>query len=469
MMMKRTFLVWLLLLLTVTVFSQNGYKIRLVVSGSSDTSLLLASYYGNKIRLVDTAFTKTPGNFVFQGHKTLPGGVYMTVTPKKAKLFEFLINKNQHFTLKTDTANISMHLKAVNSPENSLFFNYLQTSDKIYHKVLLLRKKLKQTDKNSPDYTRLQKEIAALREENVMQRTELVRTHPDTFVAKLFGAMQEVRVPEGKHPADSLYKFHYVRSHFWDHFDLSDPRLLRSPMYDQKLKVYFKQLVPFQPDSVDRAIDEVIARARPSRECVSYLVWYFTVEYQNPKYMGFDKVFVHMVDNYFSKESIANTPPSVKKLLEERASKIRPLLIGNPAPELILQDTTGKFVPFYDLHNKFTLLFFWDYKCHICKRQLAELVPLYPELAKRYDLAVYAININPDLNHWKSAVRTRRLPWINVNGTRSLKGDFNKLYDIHGTPQLFLLDKDKRIVAKQFSVNQLKMILDEYLRLHRGK
>ena len=51
----------------------------------------------------------------------------------------------------------------------------------------------------------------------------------------------------------------------------------------------------------------------------------------------------------------------------------------------------------------------------------------------------------------------------------SLKGDFNKLYDIHGTPQLFLLDKDKRIVAKQFSVNQLKMILDEYLRLHRGK
>jgi hypothetical protein len=417
---------------------------------------------------VDTAFAKIPGDFVFEGKKALPGGVYMTVTPKKVKLFEFLINKNQHFTLETDTANISMHLKAENSPENKLFFDYLQYSDKIYQKVLLLRKKLKQTNKSSPEYNKLQKEIAALRKENVTRRTDLIRSHPDTFVAKLFNAMQQVSVPKEKHPGDSLYKFHYVRSHFWDHFDLSDPRLLRSPMYDQKLKVYFKQLVPFQPDSVDRAIDEVIARARPSKECVSYLVWYFTVEYQNPKYMGFDKVFVHMVDNYFSKESIANTPPSVKKLLEDRAAKIRPLLIGNRAPELILQDTTGKFVPFYGIRKKFTLLFFWDYKCHICKRQLAELVPMYPELVKRYDLVVYAININPDLNNWKAAVRNRHLPGINVNGTRTMKGDFTKLYDIHGTPQLFLLDKDKHIIAKQFSVDQLKMILDDYVKTHSG-
>ena len=458
--MKRIFSVWLLLVLTATAFSQNGYKIRLIVSGSSDTSLLLASYYGNKIRLVDTAFTKTPGNFVFEGVKVLPGGVYMAVTPKKAKLFEFLINKNQHFTLKTDTANISMHLKAEGSPENKLFFDYLQSSDKIYHKILHRRKELKQTDKNSPDFKKLQDEIAVLRKENVKNRAELIRTHPGTFVAKLFDAMWKVPVPKGKHPADSLYRFHYVRSHFWDHFDLSDPRLLRSPMYDQKLKTYFKQLVPFQPDSVDSAIDEVIARSRPSKECVSYLVWYFTVEYQNPKYMGFDKVFVHMVDQYFAKEPIANTSPSVLKLLKDRASKIRPLLIGNRAPELILQDTTGKFVSFYDIRKKFTLLFFWDYKCHICKRQLAELVPLYPELEKRYGLAVYAININPDVKQWKAAVRNRHLPGINVNGTRTMKGDFTKLYDIHGTPQLFLLDKDKRIIAKQFSVDQLKKILE---------
>jgi len=467
--MKRISLFLLAAFFVLAAFAQESYKIQIKIIGSQDTSLLLASYYGNKIRLVDTAFTKIQGNFVFEGKKALPGGVYMAVSPKKVKLFEFLINKNQHFSLQTDTANISMHLKAQGSTENTVFFNYLQHSDKIYKEILALRKEMKQAAKNSPAYKQLQGNIATLRNENIAKRTELIQSHPGTFVAKLFEAMEEVHVPKNSHPANSLFGYHYMRQHFWDHFDLGDPRLLRSPMYDQKLKTYFKQLVPFQPDSVDRAIDKVIAMARPSKECVSYLVWYFTVEYQNPKYMGFDRVFVHMVDQYFSKEPIANTSQSILKLLEERAATIRPLLIGNRAPELILQDTSGKYVSFYGIHKRLTLLFFWDYKCHICKRQLAELVPMYPGLAKKYDLTVYAININPNLNQWKAAVRNRHLPWINVNGTRSMKGDFTKLYDIHGTPQLFLLDKNKHIIAKQFSVNQLGKILQNYSGRQAGK
>jgi len=467
--MKRIWILIIALIITWTATAQEGYKIQVKINGSRDTSLLLASYYGNKIRLVDTAFAKKPGDFVFGGDKVLPGGVYMVVSPEKVKQFELLINKNQHFAIQTDTANISMHLKARGSTENTVFFNYLQYSDKIYKEILALRKRLLQTKKHTPAYKQLQENIAALKKENVTRRTELIQSHPGTFVAKLFEAMEEVRVPKETHPADSLYAIHYLQKHFWDHFDLSDSRLLRSPLYDQKLKTYFKQLVFFQPDSVDRAIDEVIAMARPSKESVSYLVWYFTGEYQNPKYMGFDKVFVHMVDQYFSKEPIVNTTASIKEMLEKRAAEIRPLLIGNRAPELILQDTTGKFVSFYGIRKKLTLLFFWDYKCNICKRQLAELVPMYPELVKKYDLAVYAVSINPDLDNWKAAVRNRHLPWINVNGTRSVKGDFTKLYDVHSTPQLFLLDRDKHIIAKQFSVNQLKMVLDDYAGRHPGK
>ncbi|UBM63273.1 DUF5106 domain-containing protein [Candidatus Sulfidibacterium hydrothermale] len=460
--MKRLWIILFSWVLVVPAFAQQGYKINIQIKGSRDTTLLLASYYGDKIRLVDTAHAKTPGNFVLEGKKPLPGGVYMAVSPKKAKLFEFLINKNQHFKLVTDTANISMHLKAYGSPENKAFFHYLQASDKIYHQVIKLRNEQKKTPKNSPQYKKLQEEITALRQQNNQERRKLIQNHPGTFVAKLFKAMEPVTPPKNPHPEDSLFAFHYLQKHFWDNFDLSDSRLLRSPVYDQKIKTYFRQFVPFEPDSVDRAIDRVIAMARPNKECVSYLVWYFTVEYQNPKYMGFDKVFVHMVDQYFAKEPIANTSPSVLKLLKDRAAKIKPLLLGKPAPLLILQDTSGRFVSFYDIRKKFTLLFFWDYKCHICKRQLAELVPLYPKLAKKYDLAVYGICINPDLKAWKEAVRNRHLPWINVNGTRTLQGDFTKLYDIHGTPQLFLLDKNKHIIAKQFSVNQLEKILEDF-------
>lgn len=457
--MKRIILYFLTIAIALPAIAQQGYKICIDIKGSKDTSLLLASYYGDKIRLVDTAHTTTPGNFILEGNKPLPGGVYMAVSPKKVKLFEFLVNKNQHFKLVTDTANMTMHLKAEQSPENKIFFDYLQYSDRIFHKAQNLERQLKKTDKNSPEGKKLREEIAKLKKENQQKQQELIKTHPGLFVAKLFKAMQAVHQPKNPDSKDSLFAYHYLVKHYWDNFDLSDPRLLHSPVYDQKIKTYFKQLVPLEPDSVIRAIDRVIALARPSKECVSYLVWYFTVEYQNPKYMGFDKVFVHLVDQYFAKEPVAHTSASVLKLLKERADKIRPLLLGNRAPELILQDTSGNFVSFYEVKSPFTLLFFWDYQCHICKRQLAELVPLYPQLKKQYGLQLYGIDINPDLKAWKSAVRNRHLPGIQVNGTRTLKGDFTQLYDIHGTPQLFLLDKNKRIVAKQFSVNQLEKIL----------
>ncbi len=104
--MKRVWILIVVLMITWTATAQKGYKIQVKIKGYQDTSLLLASYYGNKIRLVNTAFTKEPGDFVFGGKKALPGGVYIVVSPKKVKLFEFLINKNQHFNLQTDTANI---------------------------------------------------------------------------------------------------------------------------------------------------------------------------------------------------------------------------------------------------------------------------------------------------------------------------------------------------------------------------
>jgi len=134
-----------------------------------------------------------------------------------------------------------------------------------------------------------------------------------------------------------------------------------------------------------------------------------------------------------------------------------------------LMDTSGQYIGFRSLHHRFVLLLFWNYKCSVCKMEIAALKPFYKQYAKKYDLEVYAININPDLANWKKAVRDRQLHWINVNGTRSIKGDYTKSYDIHGTPQFFLLNREGDIIAKDFSVNQLKMILDDYMKRYDSK
>lgn len=459
--MKRFLGLALLLMVSVAAFARTGHQIKIQLNGFTGNKLLLASYFGNKIKLVDTAKAVQPGVFVFEGDKPLTGGIYMAVSLKKKKLFEFVINKNQQFTLMTDTANYSLDMKVKNSVENQLFFKYLKFNEEQYKKSFEIEKKRKDFKKVTSEYKALTHQMDSLKQVASNYRDQLARKNPDTFVAEVFKAMSETEKAGSQNPK-TKEAFYNLKKHYWDNFALNDPRMFRTPLYERKVNSYFKYFVPMQPDSVDNAIDEVIKRAEPCSECVSYLVWKFTVEYQNPKYMGFDKIFVHLVDHYFTSDSIQNTTPSILKMLKKRANELRPLLLGKKAPELVLMDTTGKYVGFESLPNKYTLLMFWDYKCGVCKQQMKELVPFYNKYAKKYDLAIYGICINDNLNKWKEAVRDRKLPWINVNGTRSMKGDFTKSYVIHGTPQFFLLDRNKKIIAKQFSVNQLKMILDDF-------
>ena len=466
--MKRLLGFGLFVMLSIAALGNTGHRIKIKLNGFQGKKLLLASYYGTKIKLVDTAKAVKPGVFVFEGSKPLTGGIYMTVSMKKKKLFEFVINKNQQFTLSTDTANYSLDMKVNNSIENELFFKYLKYNEKQYQASLKLKKERKKVKKGTSAYTELTHKMDSLRKVSAKYRDRLAQENPKTFVAEIFKAMAETE-ETGYEQKISKDNFFQMKKHYWDHFALNDPRMFRTPIYNRKVDKYFKYFVPMQPDSVDNAIDEVIKKAEPCSECVSYLVWKFTVEYQNPKYMGFDKVFVHMVDHYFAKEPIENTTPSILKLLKKRANSLRPLLLGKKAPQLVLMDTTGRYIGFESLPNSYTLLLFWDYKCGVCRQQMKELVPFYNKYAKKYDLAVYGICINPDLKKWKAAVKNRKLPWINVNGTRSTKGDFTKTYDIKGTPQFFLLDKNKRIIAKQFSVNQLKEILDNFTKKDSSK
>ena len=73
--MKRFLGLALLSMVSVAAFARTGHQIKIQLNGFTGNKLLLASYYGNKIKLVDTAKAVQPGVFVFEGNKTLTGGI----------------------------------------------------------------------------------------------------------------------------------------------------------------------------------------------------------------------------------------------------------------------------------------------------------------------------------------------------------------------------------------------------------
>jgi peroxiredoxin len=461
--MMKNLIIFLLLVVSNFLYAQEGYKIMVNITNTDDTSMMLAYYFGNKIKVEKKIKTGNSGKYVFEGDKKLPGGVYMIVNGDQSKLFEFIVNDRQQFALSTSAPDYSTNMKVKKSEENKLFFRYLLFNESIYKSIKKLNDSLKGFDKGSSDYKNLISQRDSLGGILEVYKKEVIERNKGTFFSTLLKAMEEVKIPDSiQNSSNSLLPYLYYKKHYWDHFDLSDSRLLRTPLYDKKIKDYFKNLVALDPDSVINDINRVVKLAGPNKETVSYLVWYFTSEYQNPKYVGFDKVFVWLVDNYFKKMDIAFTTPSILESLESRANTLRPLLIGKEAPNLILMDTTGNYISFLKLKKDYLILLFWDYDCSVCKREINELKKVLNEDTK-YDIAVFAINVNSDLEKWKKTIKSKGIDhWVNVNGTRSVTSDFHDIYDIGSTPVIFLLDKDKKIIGKNIAADKIIDYIDLY-------
>ena len=462
--MKKTLPILLLLLvLSVGATAQKGHRIRIKIRNYPFPQLLMTAYYGDKVLLIDTADMSPEREFIFAGDSLLPQGIYMAVSPEKHKLFEYIVSDDQQFLLSSDTVDYIREMGVQGSEDNTLFYQFLQLSERLYRENQVNREKLKSLGENTTEYEKLSAQIDSANRVAVDFKLEIINKHPALLTGAIFNATRDVIIPdEVLASGDSLAPYRYMKAHYWDYLDLSDDRLLRTPILARKVDQYFRQMVPNHPDSVIRDIDRVIALSRPSREVTSWLLWHFMSIYQNPEYMGFDVVFIHLVDTYFSKEDVLNMTPSIKNSLEERAEQMRPLILGSPAPDLILIDTAGKYRSFRELSHDYIILFFWDYDCGICKKESKVLKELYAE--KPFDLEIYGICVNSDLELWKQRLVENGFQWVNVNGTRSMTEDFHDLYDTHGTPVIFILDRDYRIIAKNIAADQIVPFLSSYSR-----
>lgn len=441
--MKKTVSFFLLpilfILFSASLTAQKGYQIRIELEDNRDTVFYLAHYYGDKFYMADTCIGKK-GEALFQGEEPLKQGIYLLANPKKEKLIEFLIGDEQFFTIQAGFLSNESGVRIDGSRDNQSFFDHIQLVNK-------LQKSLQENDSISAK--KLQEAAQALRENTFLER-------PASLVARIFSAMQDPVIPtEIQHDKEAAY--HYYRNHFWDGFQMDDDRLLRSPLLPMKLKTYFEQLIVPDPDTVIMEAERLMSAAKENQEMTDFLAWHFVSEYQNPKIMGLDKVFIYFVDHYFDTGKVKNLTPSILEKLDERVSKMRQSLIGLKAPDMWLIDTIGNYRSFNELTNRFTILVFWDQTCSHCKKEMESLNQLYA--SHKYDLGIYAVNTTNDFEGWKHYLNEKKYPFFHVNGMKSITPDFHNLYDIYSVPVIYLLDKNKTIIAKKISAEQLENVI----------
>ncbi len=445
--------------------TKKGYEIKIKVGDIKDTVCYLANYFGDKTYLTDTSDVDASGRFTFKGEEPLAGGIYI-VALGKTRLFEFLVDKSQFFSLETTGPDYVKNMKIKGSPENQAFYDYMMFNQEKYVEAEPWQKLVKKVA-NNKDSTKLVKDaLDSINKKVEDYKLGFIKNNPGTLMAGFFNVMRDVDIPpaptlpNGK--KDSAFLYNYYRNHFWDKIDLLDERLLRTPIYQNKFTTYFEKVLVQSPDTIIKDADRMIEIVRPNKEMFKFLVWYLTNWSETSNVMGFDKVFVHMVQTYYQTNQAYWANPTVVENLNKRAKKLDAILIGRSAPNMMMLDTNMMPQSLLSVKAKYTVVFFWDPECGHCKVESPKLKKFYDDNKAKYDLEVFAVCSDTNMVKMKEYIKKNNFNWINVNGPRSVTPNYHDVYDIYSTPVIYLLDDKKIILAKRLLVDQLEKFIERY-------
>ncbi len=438
----------------------KGHEITVQIHHLNDSVCYLYHHYGDKQRGVDTVQIGKDGLCVFKGDEPLPGGIYIVYVPDKV-YFEMIVNE-QNFSIETDTGDFISNMKISGSKENEVFNKYQKFRKQQFEKSKALKERLDKNKSNKDSTKVLNDLMKKLSEDTEEYTVKLFDDNPDLFFTKVMNMTKPIDIPdppkdEDGNIIDSMFQLRYHQKHFFDNIDFSDDRILRTPIYQQKINDYLKLLTSPHPDSVIRSIDFILDKARANEEVFRYTLASLYNKYNTSKIMGYDAVFVHISEKYYLSGDAPWADSTFIKEIADRIREISPTLIGEKAKNITLVDTLMRRIPLYSVNAKYTILFFYEPDCGHCKKATPKVLDVYHEF-QQYGVEVYGVCTKTDIDEWKEFIIDFGTDWINVADPYH-QSNFRNLYDVRSTPILYLLDEDKVIIAKRLGPEQMRKLL----------
>lgn len=511
----KIFFLSILLFSCFFLFAQNGYHVRFKIAGYSYPHALIAYYFGEKQYVVDTVHRDETGCFTLKGDTIMHGGLYIFAMVKEIKdpkkpeklsfealnYFEFLLDSkdNQVFSLETDSANLVENMKVTGSLQNEIFYEDIRFIAKQRQKAEALQAEIKELSaeklaqkKELKDHEKLaqksetfaqkkviEAEMKVLDDEVKTARKKIIDAHPTMLYTAILKASTEIEIPEppkdlNRKSCEIPIQYYYFKPHYFDNIDLTDERLLRTPILEKKIMYYLDKMTVQMPDSLIKECHMLFAAAKPNKEMRKYMVVTLLNKYANSKKMSYDDVYAYIATTYYCsptphiKPIAAEWTDSIQceKICERGRQISRVYCFNMKAKQIFTQDIHDTLQNLYDTKGDYIILYFWDYAEEKSQKTTAQLV----QIAKAYSNAkkkvvFYTVEANGTSEIWKEKVKEYGLDLPNIINTadplRSSKFDLK--YDMLSLPRIYLLDKDKRILAKHITASQLDELIYHFI------
>jgi peroxiredoxin len=455
--MRQTFAI---LLFFISGFAiGQGYNINLKIDSGVNQKIKLAYYYVGNIYLKDSLQLNNSGAGVFQADTLLPQGLYKIYLDEKNH-FDFLIGADQKFSMQKESF-VSPVIEITGATETIKFSEYTIFMQNLQKKGAEINNKIKTAADD--DKTSLQSDLNDLTRQLHEYWFRIKDEYPNTFLsafilANYVPALDITTLPAEVQKNDSLLllaRFNFQKAHYWDYFDYTDERFLYTPFFKPKLETWFTKVLYQNYDSVKTEVFRFLEEVRPSKRIFQFAVSWFLNASINSNIMGMDALFVDLARKYyFSGQAFWATDEAMKKI-RENVAFAEHNLIGKIAPDLTLENIDGEHVNLHKIESKITIVLIYEPDCSHCKEFVPQLYNDVYQQFKNKGLKVFAIYSMDKKEEWAEFLTKHNLyDWINVWDENHIS-QFKILYDARKTPAVYILDENKKIIAKSITVEQI--------------
>ena len=391
------------------------------------------------------------GVFTFTLPETANTGVYRLMYDIKNHLFVDVIYNNEDVSFTFDPKNPDEQIQFITSKENQIYHQYLTKTATIQRQLDSLQVfyfSSPEKDRITKLYLEQHATLKKVQQDFELQSKNKMASH---FIKA--SARYTTQKPIEK-PQDYLNS---IKTHFFDFIDFNDKILLNSTFINDKIIDYIFYLnnsedteinTELQKNAISTVITKIGDNLNFVKDLEESLLYNFTQQQNVP-------MAKYMLENHYNKLPISLQDIAFKKDMKAQLKTV----IGNKAPNILWTDSNVS-KDLYSLTNaEYYVVVFWSSSCGHC---LKEMPILYDYLKDNTKTKVIAVGLEKEETKadWETLIIDYK-DFIHVYGAYKWKNKFAREYGVNSTPSFFVLDANKKIVAKPYDVAKLKIFLEK--------
>ena len=449
----------LLLLLFLASFSlQAQYKIKGELNPPKNYNWIILYKIEGARQIFIKSETLKKSSKIIKGKKTnvskfeftLPanakaGAYRVSYKTEGAGFADFLFNKeNINFTFNPEKAEETISFKE--SKENKLYQEYISTVATQQYKTdsLQIAYIKNPQSKTAALYKSQLSKIAALQKKYIAKSNGLM-------VQNFIKATNRYNSPIiANNPQEYLKS---INEHFFDTIDFNNTALYNSAFIVDRITDYvfymnYSDDAKKQNELHKTAVQTVLSKAK-SQTFKKDIIEFLITQFVNSRNIDFAD---YLMKTYYQKLPVAIQNKEFAASFNEKTV----VSIGRIAPEINWKEN-GKDYKLSTLNDAQNyVLVFWSTGCSHCLR---EIPVLYENTKNSKNTKVIAFSLENNDKDWKKHIQKYR-KWHNAIGLKKWENPIARKYQIYSTPTYIVLDKNKKIIAKPNTLDEVKKIVD---------